>query len=159
MNLSTFTNDHLKHMLDAIHYVNKSNLLTADFNVNLINFNKKRGTYNFLELLFNKNFTPQIRLPTRVTEKSATLIDNIFVKNPSFKYLSGNITTSISDYLPQFIILENFKGSNLKRERISNTCRDFRCVDIGSFKRDPQEINWNFATGNSDVDLGFETFF
>ena len=115
MNVSTFTNDHLKNMLNVIHHENKSTLLTGDFNVNLINYNKKRGTYNFLELLFNHNFTPQITLPTRVTEKSTTLIDNIFVNNPSFKYLSGNITTSISDHLPQFIILENFKGSNLKK--------------------------------------------
>ena len=110
-------------------------------------------------MLFNHNFTPQITLPTRVTEKSATLIDNIFVNNPSFKYLSGNITTSISDHLPQFIILENFKGSNLKRERISTTYRDFRYFNIDSFKRDLQEINWNFATENNDIDLGFETFF
>ena len=73
----------------------------------------------------------QITLPTRVT---AALIDNIFVNNPSFKYLSGNITTSISDHLPQFIILENFKGSNLKRERITTTHRDFRFFNIDSFK-------------------------
>ena len=112
MNVSTFTNDHLKNMLNAIHHEIKSTILTGNFNVNLISYNKKRGTYNFLELLFNHNFTPQITLPTRVTEISATLIDNIFVNNPSFKYLSGNITTSISDHLPQFIILENFKGSN-----------------------------------------------
>ena len=110
MDVSTFTNDHLKNMLNAIHYGNKSTLLTGDFNVNLINYDKKRGTYNFLELLFNHNFTPQITLPTRVNEKSATLIDNIFVNNPSFKYLSGNITTSISDHLPQFIILENLEA-------------------------------------------------
>ena len=109
MNASTFTNGHLKNMLNAIHYENKITLLTVDFNVNLINYDKKRGTYNFFELLFNQNFTPQITLPTRVNEKSATLIDNIFVNNPSFKYLCGNITTSISDHLPQFIILENFK--------------------------------------------------
>ena len=83
MNVSTFTNDHLKNMLNAIHQENKSTLLTGDFNVNLINYNKKRGTYNFLELLFNHNFTPQITVPTRVTEKPATLIDNIFVNNPS----------------------------------------------------------------------------
>ena len=146
-------------MLNAIHHENKSTLLTCDFNVNVINYNKKRGTYNFLELLFNHNFTPQITLPTRVTEKSATLIDNNFVNNPSFKYISGNITTSISDHLPQFIILENFKGSNLKRERISTTYRDFRYFNIDSFKKDLQEINWNFATENNDIDLGFETFF
>ena len=119
----------------------KSTLLTGDFNVNLINYDKKRGTYNFLELLFNHNFTPQITLPTRVNEKSATLIDNIFVNNPSFKYLSGNITTSISDHLPQFIILENFKGSNLKQERVSTTYRHFRYFNIDSFKKDLQEIN------------------
>ena len=115
MNVSTFTNNHLKNMLNAIHYENKSTLLTGDFNVDLINCDKKRGTYNFLELLFNHNFTTQFTLLTRVTEKSATLIDNIFVNSPAFKYLSGNITTSISDHLPQFIILENFKGSNIKR--------------------------------------------
>ena len=154
MNVSTFTNDHLKNMLNAIHHENKSTLLTGDFNVNLINYNK-RGTYNFLELLCNHNFTPQITLPTRGTEKSATLIDNIFVNNPSFKYLSGNITTSISDHLPQFIILENFKGSNLKREQISTTYRDFRYFNIDSFKRNLQEINWNFATENNDYRLGF----
>ena len=124
MNVSTFTNDHLKITLNAIHHENKSTLLTGDFNINLINYNKKGGTYNFLELLFNHNFAPQITLPTRVTEKSAKLIDNIFANNASFKYLSGNITTSISDHLPQFIILENFKGSNLKRERISTNYRD-----------------------------------
>ena len=116
MNVSIFTNNHLKDILNVIHYENKSTLLTGDFNVNLINYDKKRGTYNFLELLFNYNFTPQITLPTRVNDKSATLICNIFVNNPFFKYLSGNITTSIPDHLPQFIILENFKGSNLKQE-------------------------------------------
>ena len=94
----------------------------------------------------------------RVTEKSATLIDNIFVNNPPFKYLSGNIKTLISDYLPQFVILENFKGGNLKRERISTTYRDFRYFNINSFKRDLQEISWNFGTENNDIDLDFETF-
>ena len=70
-------------------------------------------------------------LPTIVTEIYATLIDNIFVNNPSFKYLSSNITTSVSDHLPQFIILENFKEGNLKKERISTPYRDF---NIDSFK-------------------------
>ena len=129
MNVSTFINDHLKNMLNAIHFENKITLFTGGFNVDLVNCNNKRGTYN-------RNFTPQITLPTKVTEKSATLIDNMFENNPSFLYLSGNITTSISGHLSQFIILENFKGNNLKRERISTTYRDFRYFNIDSFKRD-----------------------
>ena len=48
MNVSTFTNDHLKNMLNAIHHENKSTLLTGDFNVNLINYNKKEAHIIFL---------------------------------------------------------------------------------------------------------------
>ena len=80
----------------------------GDFNVNLINYYKNRGTYEFLEQLFNHNFTPQIMLPTRITEKTATLIDNIFVNGQAQKYNSRNIT-SLSDHYPQFIIIENGK--------------------------------------------------
>ena len=143
--VSTFTNDYLKNMFNAVHLENKSTLLTGGFNVNLINYNKKEA-HNVLELLFNRNFIPQIALPITVTGKSATLIDNIFVNNPSLKCLFGNITTSVSDHLPQFIFLEHFKGRNLKRARINTTYRDFRYFNIGSFKRGLQEINWNSAT-------------
>ena len=62
----------------------------GDFNVNLINYYKNRGTYEFLEQLFNHNFTPQIALPTRITEKTATLTD-VFVNDLGQKYNSGNI--------------------------------------------------------------------
>ena len=70
MNASSFNNDHIKNMLNAIHHENKNTLLTGDFNVNLINHNKKRGTDNFeaqIKLLLNHNFALQITLPTRVT--------------------------------------------------------------------------------------------
>ena len=41
-NVCTFTNDHLKKMLNAIHYENTSTLLTGDSNVNLIDYDKKK---------------------------------------------------------------------------------------------------------------------
>ena len=138
-------------MLNAIHHENRSTLLTGDFNINLIHYNKKRGTYNFPELLYNHSLPPKITLPNRVTKKSATLIDNIFVNNPSSKYLS--------DHLPHCIILENFKGSNLKTEQINTTYSNFRYLDIESCKRNLPEINWNFAKENNDIDLRFKTFF
>ena len=54
---------------------NENIILTGDFNVNLINYSKNRGTYEFLEQLFNHNFISQIAFPTRITGKTATLID------------------------------------------------------------------------------------
>ena len=48
MNVSTFTNDHLKNMLNAMRYENKSTLLTGDFKINLMNHNKKEAHIIFL---------------------------------------------------------------------------------------------------------------
>ena len=50
--------------------------------------------------------------PTRITQKTVTLIDNICVNNPAQNYNSWNITASVSDHLLQFIIIENGKGDN-----------------------------------------------
>ena len=51
---------------------------------------------------------PYVLQPTRVTDKSKTLIENIFFNSFEFTTLSGNIMHSISDHLIQFVILEDF---------------------------------------------------
>ena len=107
---------------------------------------------------FNHNFTPQITLPTRITEKTGTLTGNISVNSQAQKYNSGNITTSISDHLPQFIIIENGKEDKPANKTAKRTYRDYKNFDIESFKIDLQGIDWTFATHNNDVDLGFEAF-
>ena len=53
----------------------------GDFNVDLIDYNKK-GTYEFLEQLFNHNFTPQITLPN---EKKSNTNEQNFCKWTSIK--------------------------------------------------------------------------
>ena len=57
-------------ILTKIKNKNKTITLMGVFNVSLINFHKNRGTDEFLEQFFNHNFTPQITLPTRITEKT-----------------------------------------------------------------------------------------
>ena len=130
----------------------------GDFNVNLINYNKNRGTYEFLEQLFNHDYTPQITLPTRITKKTATLIDNIFVNGQAQKYNSGNITASIPDRLPHFTIIENVKVDNPANKTAATTYRDYKNFDMDSFKINFQGIDWTFATHNNDVNLGFDAF-
>ena len=67
--------------------------------MNLRNFDKKRGTHQFLDEHFHNNYTPQITLPTRVNDRLTTLTDNIFLNTQCHKQTFGNITTSISDHL------------------------------------------------------------
>ena len=50
---------------------------------------------------------PHILHPTRVTDHSATVIDNIFSNNSSYETITGNIMTQISDHFPQFLMLTN----------------------------------------------------
>ena len=57
----------------------------------------------------SNNFIPTITAPTRITDKSATLIDHIFIKLPrskiNNKIVAGNLLCDISDHLPNFTII------------------------------------------------------
>ena len=50
-----------------------------------------------------------ILLPTRVTEMTSTIIDNIFTNNLDNIVNSGNIITDISDHYSQFITVKKLK--------------------------------------------------
>ena len=52
-------------------------IITGDFNLNLIKHMQNTGVNQFLENILSNSLIPQITLPTRNTEKTATLIDNI----------------------------------------------------------------------------------
>ena len=59
MNVSNFIKDHFKNMINAIHHENKSTPLTGDFNINLINYDKKEAhiifsSYSLTTVLHHK---------------------------------------------------------------------------------------------------------
>ena len=112
-----FNNDFMTTLLEKLKLENKPCIITGAFNLNLIKYMQNKGVNQFLEKIIVKTFIPQITLPTRITEKTVTLIDNIFTN--SYKHnsnsVSGNITTYISDHLPQSLIIENLKQPSFKQ--------------------------------------------
>ena len=104
-------------LLEKLTLENKPSIITGDFNLNLIKYMQNTGVNQFLEKILSNNFIPQITLPTRITEKTATLTDNIFTNsyNHNSNCVSGNITTYISDHLPQYLIIENLKQPSFKQ--------------------------------------------
>ena len=158
MSVSTFNAEFSAPLLKNLNKENKEVILTWDFNLNLLNFGKERGTHQFLEEPFYNNYTPQITLPTRITDSSATLSDNIFLNTQLHKQTSGNITTSVSDHLPQFTILEKFLGTRNIIRKEQKTYRDFKNFNEIEFIFDSQSIDWSYATQNNDANLGFEIF-
>ena len=109
------------------------------------------------EHLFSNNFTPHITLPTKSTLTSQTLIDSIFHNNQSYCCVSGNLTTRISDHLPQFSILENFKKHCDITNKVKFTYENFKYFDEKCFSGELKSIDWLLDTENND--LGFRTFF
>ena len=81
MKHSKVHNEYIEELLRLITIENKNCILTGAFNLNLLKHAESPGVNRFLENLLSHNFMPQITLPTRITEKTAILIDNIFINN------------------------------------------------------------------------------
>ena len=78
----------------------------GDFNIDLLNTDTCSHTEDYINTLSSFNFLPCILQPTRITEHSATLIDNIFSNNMEHHQVSGNVIHDITDHLPNFLILD-----------------------------------------------------
>ena len=102
IDLNDFNCSYLNKLLENISKEQKSVFLLGHFNVNLLNYNELNQTNEFLDSLTFNSFIPLILQPTRITSHSNTLIDNIFSNVIDPDTISGNLTATISDYLPQF---------------------------------------------------------
>lgn len=77
----------------------------------------------FENTLSSYSFYPVIDKPTRITEVSATLIDNIFT-NINSVTKSTIIRTDISDHYPIVAICENLRPSKSNVRNITTFKRD-----------------------------------
>ena len=79
MSLKSF-NVQLNGMLGKLQHENKHVYITGDFNVNILpNIKSSLDSQDFLNIFSSSFFSPLITKPTRVTDHSATLIDNIIL--------------------------------------------------------------------------------
>ena len=90
----------LNQTLDKIINEQKNCVLMGDSNLNLLNVDSHSSTEEFLNTLGTYFYNPHILQPTRITNHSATLIDNIFFNSLSHHTISGNLVYDLSDHLP-----------------------------------------------------------
>ena len=111
MDLTDFNCNYFNKLLvENISKEQKSVFLLGDFNVNLLSYNEHNHTNEFLDSLAYNSFIPLILQPTRITSHSNTLID-IFSNVIDPDIISGSLTATISDHLPQFSIIPNMLGN------------------------------------------------
>ena len=159
MDLNEFNEIFLNDLLDRLSKENKKVFLLGDFNVDLLKYDNHILTNEFLDSLSSNLFLPNIILPTRITNSSKTLIDNIFSNQLSNDIISGNLTVSISDHLPQFCIFPEIL-SNSPSPKSNIYERDWKNFDQSEFILDYFSFDWNLiiALGKQDVNTSFENF-
>ena len=135
-------NDDISNLLEKIRREDKFCYLFCDYNLNILNYESHRLTGDFLDLLSSHSFLPLITRPTKITNCSATLIDNIFTNHvENLEYSTqGLLVTEVSDHYPIFHI--NSKSSITESE-IYFTKRIFRKRNKHAFQKASDEIDWS----------------
>ena len=84
---------------------------------------------------------PLILQPTRIISHSNTLIGNIFSNAFEPDIVSGNLTATIFDHLPQFAIIPNIFG-NISGNKYNIYDRDWSKFDRENFIPDYVSVDW-----------------
>ena len=129
----------------------------GDYNINMLTYSKQYVN-ELLNILYVSSFLPLIDKPTRITETSATRIDNIFTNNLSSNISSGiYFYTDVTDHLPVYQITanqninHNTNNDNIHRYVINKQ-------NINCFMQDLDNTVWEDVNSCSNADIAYQHF-
>ena len=103
-NIRTFTAE-FERVPYKLNGNNSEVLITGDYNINLLDIETRQAFGDVFDCMLSNSYSPKITLPTRLSNNTCTLIDNIYHRlSPLFVNAeAGIIYTKISDHLPYFL--------------------------------------------------------
>ena len=142
MDLDNFNNEFLGPFLETIDKENKKKYLIGDFNIDLLKVDENTASSSFFDTMTSNLFIPHIIHPTRITPTSKTLIDHIWSNSLNYEEaVSGNFTFSLSDHLPQFLIIpQECHRTTFQQNQYTYDLKKF---DTESFYSDILHLQWN----------------
>ena len=117
----------------------------------------------YIDQLIASNFLPISLLPTRITEKTSTIVDHIYYyegKNSksSLTLSTGNLLCDISDHLANFIIIHSHHSKQTIDER--PYIRLISPKNKENFINELDKINWSdYIYGVIDPNTAYENFY
>ena len=157
MSLKEF-NKLLSSTFDKMQRESKYVYISVDFNVNIMPHLKGGLSIQEFKNIFSSNFCfPSINKPTRVTNHSASIIDNIYCNVPiqGSDYHAGVLTVSISDHYGIFCINNSSKIHNNNTQIVK---RSFCDRNIANFRQCLMSESWDFVYLSSDLQSAFSRF-
>ena len=112
----------------------------GDFNINLLSYDGHTDTNDFINSMVSHYLLPDILHPTRVTDHSSAVIDNIFSNVTDFDTVSGNIINQIADHFAQFLIL---KKIHIEYKNTTFYRHDYSSFQMKNFVDDFSNLIWD----------------
>ena len=132
--------------------------ILGDFNIDLFKADSHQPTGDFLYKMLSNSFINFIDNSTRITDKSSTLIDNIFSNCFSnFELVSGILINSISDHFPIFTIVPNCKVKCKLTKTI--TYQNMSDYAIAGFRRKLLAHDWTHVLNDLDANQAYNSFY
>ena len=130
----------MKNLFLKLNKENKEVYICGHFNINLLKYDDEIVVQDFYNLMNSNGYLPQINLPTRITDTTMTLIDNIFTNTMNYNSFSGNILIQIADHLSQFPSVDT---SKIEYKKLDIYKRDNSNFNEQSFIEDISIQNWH----------------
>lgn len=138
--------DYMSKTLKKLNKENKEIYISGDYNFDLLNYEGNSKISDFYNLMSANSYLPLILQPTRITDTTTTIIDNIYTNTFNRETVGGNILIEIADHLSQFITVNN----NINPlEQSTKYKRDFSKFNDQSFLDDLSIQTWK-TNGEAD---------
>ena len=119
-------------------------IIGTDQNFDYIKLNEHRNTQELLSAFLSSGLVPTITRPTRITSRTATLIDNIYLSlKHNSQIFSGILSVDISDHLPILTCFGLYKKPLTKEPLIINK-RSINLEATNNISNAIKAINWQY---------------
>ena len=134
--------------------------IMGDYNIDLLKDDSDRPTHDYLDVIYSHCLIPSILFPTRITEKSATIIDNILT-NSDNEIMTRILVTDITDHFPT-ILMTKSNNKNVTKDSINEKCfaykRTYTKDNISHLKQKLSQENWNDILHGIDAECDYNMF-
>ena len=131
--------------------------ITGDFNLDLAKCDTNSDAQSFLDLMHSNSLIPLINKPTRTTDTSETIIDNIFCNNLGGRNKSGILLNDVSDHFPIFCSIDTHHS----QPPVANSTYTYRSYNEESkqaFVARIQSADWNPVFGSECAQNAYSSF-
>ena len=149
----------IQHTEETVNKLNsekekKELILDMDQNIDLLKSERHEATGKFLDTILSLKLWPVNTRPTRITQQSATLIDNIYISY-NLQCSFDSLINDISDHLPTVALLKQTKM--IDKTPIEYTSRKLNDDKIKNINNRLNHNDWNGILNSDDVNINFNT--